>query len=32
MELNGQLRRGGDLAETFDAVFRAYLNGWTKIH
>jgi AcrR family transcriptional regulator len=32
LELNGQLRRGGDLAETFDAVFRAYLNGWTKIH
>ena len=28
LELNGQLRRGGDLSETFDTVILAYLRGW----
>ena len=28
LELNGQFRRGGDLAETFDAIVQAYLRGW----
>jgi AcrR family transcriptional regulator len=28
LELNGQFRRGGDLAATFDAVLEAYLRGW----
>lgn len=28
LELNGQFRRGGDLAETFDQIIRAYLAGW----
>lgn len=28
LELNGQLRRGGDLSATFDEVICAYLKGW----
>jgi len=28
LELNGQFRRGGDLAATFDEVIHAYLRGW----
>jgi len=30
LELNGQFRRGGDLAATFNAVLEAYLRGWEK--
>jgi len=28
LELNEQLQRGGDLSATFDAVIRAYMQGW----
>ena len=28
LEINGQLRRGGDLSVTFDETLRAYLRGW----
>jgi AcrR family transcriptional regulator len=28
LELNGQLRRGGDLSATFDEAVLAYLKGW----
>lgn len=28
LELHGQLRRGGDLAQDFDTAVRAYLRGW----
>ena len=29
LEINGQFRRGGDLAGTYEQVIRAYLAGWT---
>jgi AcrR family transcriptional regulator len=31
LELNRQLRRGGDLDKTFDQVIIAYLTGWVQI-
>lgn len=30
LELNGQFRRGGDLSLTFEAIVKAYLQGWKK--